>query len=100
MTEPATQPSPPSIRLEAFASKALRAPLAVALGLLALAQLGTWIPHYLTWPWFADHDVFATAARAWDAGLKPYRDLQGNNFPGTTYLFWALGKAFGWGRTA
>lgn len=68
-------------------------------GLLCAAQLLTWAPQYLTWPWWADHDVFATAAMAWDAGILPYRDLLGNNFPGTTYLFWVLGKLFGWGYT-
>jgi hypothetical protein len=62
-------------------------------------QLATWVPHYLNWPWFADHDVFATLAQGWSAGVVPYRDLAGNNFPGTLYLFWILGKAFGWGQT-
>ena len=31
-------------------------------------------------------------------GFFPYRDLIGNNFPGTIYLFWVLGKVFGWGH--
>ncbi len=84
---------------ESLAAWLLRGPLTVVmLGLIA-AQLLTWIPHYLNWPWFADHDVFATLAQGWDAGLLPYRDLAGNNFPGTVYLFWLLGKTFGWGRT-
>jgi hypothetical protein len=38
-------------------------------------------------------------ARAWDSGQKPYRDIVAYNFPGQVYLFWLLGKAFGWGRT-
>src|SRR5262249_43320856 len=29
----------------------------------------------------------------------PYRDIRGYNFPGAIYLFWLLGKTFGWGRT-
>jgi hypothetical protein len=69
------------------------------LGGLCALQLLTWIPHYLTWPWFSDHDVFATLAFGWEHGQLPYRDLAGNNFPGTVYLFWVIGKLFGWGRT-
>ncbi|HEV3163816.1 MAG TPA: hypothetical protein VGZ22_07230, partial [Isosphaeraceae bacterium] len=87
-------------RLDSLAAWILRGPLSVAVVLLAAMQLVTWVPHYLTWPWFADHDVFATAAQAWDAGQKPYRDVYGNNFPGTIYLFWILGKLFGWGKTS
>ncbi|SIO43804.1 hypothetical protein SAMN05444166_4723 [Singulisphaera sp. GP187] len=77
----------------------MRGPLIVALCGLVLVQLATWIPHYLTWPYWADHDVFATIAQGWDDGLLPYRDLLCNNFPGTIYLFWILGKGFGWGKT-
>lgn len=84
---------------ERLAAWALSGPLAWIVGLLCVAQLVTWAPQYLTWPWWADHDVFATAALGWDAGMLPYRDLLGNNFPGTTYLFWVLGKCFGWGYT-
>jgi len=39
----------------------LNGPLTAALVALALVQLATWAPHYLTWPWFADHDVFELA---------------------------------------
>ncbi len=78
----------------------LRRGLAWMVGLLCLLELGAWLPGYLTWPWWADHDVFATMARGWDGGLLPYRDLLGNNFPGTIYLFWLLGKLGGWGNTA
>jgi hypothetical protein len=77
----------------------LNGPLTAALLALCGFQLATWVPHYLTWPWFADHDVFATQALGWQHGQVPYRDLAGNNFPGTIYLFWILGKLFGWGRT-
>lgn len=88
----------PAGRLDRFAAWVLRWPLTLALGLLVVGQLALWVPHYLTWPLFADHDVFMTPAQGWDHGLKPYRDLQGNNFPGTTYMFWLLGHAFGWGK--
>jgi hypothetical protein len=94
---PATVPGvPPSERVAAWV---LDGPLGLALLGLCGFQLATWVPHYLTWPWFADHDVFATMALGWEHGQLPYRDLLGNNFPGTIYLFWVLGKLFGWGRT-
>jgi len=83
-----------------FAAWALGGPLSALLGLIALVQLGSWWPHYLTWPYWADHDVFATAARAWDLGERPYRDTRLNNLPGTIYLFYGLGKLAGWGRPA
>lgn len=86
-------------RLDRLAAWLLGGPLTAGLLVLCMVQLGTWVPHYLTWPWFADHDVFATAAQAWDSGAKPYRDTLGNNFPGTIYLFWVLGKVAGWGNT-
>lgn len=87
-------------RYDAIAARLLDGPLSALLGLLAVFQLVQWVPHYLTWPLFPDHDVFASAAQAWDAGRLPYRDALTNNFPGTIYLFWALGKLFGWGRSA
>jgi hypothetical protein len=67
------------------------------LACLCFLQLAIWLPMYLTRPFFTDHDVFATMARNWDAGVMPYRDLASNNFPGSVYLFWCLGKVFGWG---
>ena len=67
---------------------------------LAALEYALWLPQYLTWPWWADHDVFATMALGWDAGLRPYRDLIGNNFPGTIYMFWIVGKLCGWGNTS
>jgi hypothetical protein len=102
MDDLAPPPAPPPARLDpdAIAARLLRGPLALALAGLCLGQFATWFPNYLTWPWWADHDVFAVAARSWDAGALPYRDVVGNNFPGTTYVFWALGRVFGWGRTA
>ena len=69
----------------------------VLIGQAAL-ELALWIPQYLTWPWSSDHDVFATMALAWSHGLRPYRDLVGDNFPGTIYLFWIVGKLAGWGN--
>lgn len=93
--EAGTRPS----RLDRLAAWLLGGPLTIGLLVLVVVQLGTWVPHYLTWPWFADHDVFASAAQAWDEGAKPYRDTLGNNFPGTIYLFWILGKLCGWGYT-
>jgi hypothetical protein len=86
----------PSDRL---AKRLLAGPMTVVVGLICLIQLLTWVPHYLTWPLWADHDVFATLARGWDAGLLPYRDLRCNQFPGEIYLFYGLGKLVGWGRS-
>jgi hypothetical protein len=63
-------------------------------------HLVCWSTSYLKWPWAPDHDVFATLARSWDAGALPYRDMYSNNLPSTIYLYWVLGKAFGWGRTS
>jgi len=91
--------SGPIVAGDRFAAWVLRGPLVVLLAGLGLLQLGTWMPHYLTWPYWADHDVFATLAQGWDDGLLPYRDLRCNNFPGTIYMFWILGKVFGWGRS-
>jgi hypothetical protein len=67
---------------------------------MCAGQLLFWIPHYLTWPWWSDHDVFATLAQGWSEGRLPYRDLRANNFPGTIYLFWAIGRIAGWGQTS
>lgn len=89
----------PDSRLERLAAWAVPGLVAWVLGAACVVQVATWAPNYLTWPWWADHDVFATAARGWDEGTAPYRDLKGNNFPGTTYVFWVLGKVFGWGHT-
>jgi hypothetical protein len=63
------------------------------------AFLAGWLPHYVLWPWYRDSDTFATLAQSWDAGILPYRDIRGYNFPGAIYLFWVLGKVAGWGRT-
>jgi hypothetical protein len=79
------------------ADRLLRGPLTVAFSLLAVFQFACWLPGYLTWPIWADHDVFATLAMGWDAGRLPYRDLPTTNFPGAIYQAWLIGKLFGWG---
>ncbi len=94
----AQAPAPEPTRADRFATWWIGGPLGLILGLIALAQLATWIPHYLTWPYWADHDVFANIARSWTRGDAPYRDNRLNNFPGTVYLFVILGKLGGWGR--
>jgi hypothetical protein len=85
--------------LDAGSSRAFHGGLVIALALLASAQLLSWAPHYLTWPWCRDVDTFATLALSWDSGIRPYRDIRSYNFPGHIYLHWLLGRAFGWGRT-
>ena len=59
----------------------------------------TWLPIYLTWPWYTDSEHFALLARLWDSGKLPFRDMFSTQFPGEIYLFWLLGKLFGWGKT-
>jgi len=85
---------------ERLAARVLGWPLAAPIVMLCVAMLMGWIPHYVTWPLFSDADHFATMALAWNSGILPYRDLVCYNFPGQIYLFWALGRLFGWGRTA
>ncbi len=83
-----------------ISARMLGGPLAWTLALLYAAQLALWVPAYLVRPYWSDLDVFQTMAQSWSVGVLPYRDVIGNNFPGTTYVFWALGKLFGWGKTA
>src|SRR5262249_38991153 len=78
-------------------SRRLRRLAEAALGLYCLGLLAAWIPAYLTWPWWPDVDDFAALARAWDAGIQPYRDIRCINFPGPIYVNWLLGRAAGWG---
>ena len=59
----------------------------------------TWLPTYLTWPWYTDSEHFALLARLWDSGGLPYRDMFSTQFPGEIYLHWLLGKLLGWGNT-
>ena len=88
----------PAHAFSRLADGLLCGPLTAVLVLVGFVQLATWLPHYLTWPYWADHDVFATAARAWLDGALPYRDTFLNQFPATLYLFVVLGKTVGWGR--
>lgn len=74
-------------------------PLIAGWLLLVGFLLTTWLPHYLNWPLWTDHDDFAMLARAWGQGKYPYRDLPCFNLPGQIYLFAILGEAFGWGRS-
>lgn len=86
-------PPPPGLRPPAWPASAI-------VSILAVAMLGTWLPHYLTWPWWPDADAWATMAQGWDAGLKPYRDVTCFNFPGPILQSRLLGRVFGYGRTA
>ena len=87
-------------RLDTLAGWALGRGLPAAALMACLILLAGWVPHYLTWPMWTDSDQFAVSARAWDDGLRPYRDLPDFDFPGPIYLFWAFGRLFGWGGTA
>src|SRR2546428_546339 len=49
-------------RLVALASWVLQGPLAATLSALCVLQLALWMPHYLTWPWHCDLDIFANQA--------------------------------------
>ncbi|MDR3637384.1 MAG: hypothetical protein P4L84_26505 [Isosphaeraceae bacterium] len=80
-----------------LADELLRGWLAAALSVMFLVQFAGWLPHYLTWPWWPDCDVFASLALGWHRGVLPYRDLTCNNFPGTVYVYWVVGRLFGWG---
>jgi hypothetical protein len=86
-------------RIDCFMDRAWDGGLAMVVSLVCVGFLIGWVPHYLTWPWSADEDTYATLALSWDRGILPYRDIISFNFPGHTYLFWVLGKLFGWGRT-
>jgi hypothetical protein len=78
---------------------ALGGPATVVAGIAAALFLLTWIPHYLTWPWWPDVDQFAVSAQSWSVGIVPYRDLADFDFPGPIYQHYLLGKIFGWGAT-
>jgi hypothetical protein len=87
-----------SRRLDLISDWALRRGLVLALGLFCAGLWLAWLPHYLVWPWSRDQETFAVLAQSWDQGILPYRDIRAYNFPGATYLAWALGKLFGWGH--
>lgn len=81
-----------------FGHQAFQALKLVVVALIALLT-ATWLPHYLTWPLWPDSHAYASLAIGWDQGIEPYRDVATFNFPGQIYLFWILGKTFGWGHT-
>ena len=87
-------------RADDFASWAMigNRPATVISALIAIL-VATWAPHYLTWPFWTDHDVLATLALGWDRGQLPWRDQIGFQFPGEIELFWALGRGAGWGSS-
>jgi hypothetical protein len=74
-------------------------PLTLGVAAACLLLLLSWVPHYLTWPWWVDTDQFAASALCWEAGVHPYGDLADFDFPGPIYAFYLLGKAVGWGHT-
>ncbi len=83
-----------------LASWLLGWPLTAFLSSVCIFMLATWIPHYVTWPWFCDHDHFAQVAQLWNSGTaRPYRDVFTFQFPGEIYVFLVLGKLFGWGNS-
>ncbi len=87
-------------RLGRFCEWFLDKPLTTVVATGCLAILTSWVPVYLSWAWWPDLDCFATMAKEWDSGQRPYRDIMGYNFPGQVYVFWVLGKLFGFGKTA
>lgn len=84
-----------SLRFGHLAFQALKI---MVIGLLAFLT-ASWLPHYLTWPLWPDSHAYASLAIGWEQGIEPYRDVVTFNFPGQIYLFWVLGKTFGWGQT-
>ncbi len=77
--------------LDRQAAGALEGGLTWVVVACSVGFLATWVPHYLFWPWYRDSDTFAILAQSWDAGILPYRDIRGYNFPGAIYLFWCSG---------
>jgi hypothetical protein len=86
--------------LDRASDRALGWPSTALMVTATVLMLSCWVPHYLTWPWWADADYLAVVAQSWDAGVLPYRDLDDFNFPGAPEMMWVLGKTFGWGKTA
>jgi hypothetical protein len=95
---PTSEPVPHDDPWDRAALFLLSGPLAVLIGCACLVLLASWVPHYLAWPYYSDHDAYATLAYGWAHGDLPYRDVLCNNFPGQVYLFWVLGKLVGWGQ--
>lgn len=84
-------------RWDRFAEWMLNGPLTVLFGIFSIVIVAFWLPGYLSWPLWADHDVFAVLAQGWSAGEQPYRDRPTTNFPGPIYQAWIFGHLFGWG---
>jgi hypothetical protein len=84
---------------ESRARRILAWPMTALVVLFCVILLLGWVPHYLIWPWWPDLDDFANQALSWAKGVLPYRDIKGGSFPGQTYMFYVLGKLFGWGKT-
>lgn len=75
-----------------------RLPLPATATLIVLL-LASWLPHYVTWPWWPDLDTHAALALAWAEGVRPYQDITAYTFPGQIYVFAILHRLFGPGRT-
>ncbi|MEW4567293.1 hypothetical protein AB1L88_05440 [Tautonia sp. JC769] len=86
-------------RPDEWADRCARRLLAPVTGLVCLLMLASWVPHYLTWPWWPDLDTNAAMALAWSEGLLPYRDVTAFAFPGQILLFRGLIAVFGPGKT-
>ena len=100
---PAPKTKPASTQPELLHLDAKLGPMVNLFTLVAalwcLFLLAAWVPQYLTWPWYNDNDHFAMLAQLWDTGRLPYRDFFSMQFPGEIYLYYLLGKLFGWGNT-
>ncbi|WP_169979564.1 hypothetical protein [Tautonia rosea] len=86
-------------RLDLWADWCVRRVLPSGTGLLCLAMFASWVPHYLTWPWWPDLDTNAAMALAWSQGVLPYRDVAAFAFPGQILLFRGLIAVFGPGKS-
>jgi hypothetical protein len=73
--------------------------LAFVLAARCLVFFCLWVPVYITWPYFTDHDHFGIVAQAWSLGRLPYRETFCLQFPGELYLFRILGSLVGWGNS-
>jgi hypothetical protein len=93
------EPPETGVARRPFAERLIGWRLTLVAALWCLVLLAGWLPNYLNWPWYSDHDHFASTAQLWEAGKLPFRDVFCFQFPGEIYLFWAIGKVFGWGNT-
>lgn len=86
-------------RLDLWADWCFQRVIPLGTAVLCLFMLASWVPHYLTWPWWPDLDTNATMALAWSEGIRPYRDFSAFAFPGQILLFRGLIAVFGPGKT-